>query len=186
LVLKRAAREAAPFIDRLGVHLAVNIAPRHFYGGAIVEHVLEAAEEAGIDPGSIHLEITERTAMADAEKTLEIIRKLRNHNIKIALDDFGTGYSSMAYLQRFHPDFVKVDKTFVSVLDEEDTSDAVVQAMVSLAFQLNARVIAEGIERAEQVTHLQSIGCEIGQGFHLGRPMVLAELREITDKIGVL
>ena len=127
--------------------------------------------QSGLDPHSLKLELTESAMMRDPAASLEIMKTFRAMDIHLVVDDFGTGYSSLSYLKRFPVDTLKVDKSFVDGLGKDPESTAIVTAILSLARSLGMKVIAEGIETQEQMTYLQGLNCDQGQGYHFSRPL---------------
>ena len=131
---------------------------------------LTEAVQAGAQGTRLCVEITETAIMADPERALTTLRAARDLGVAVAIDDFGTGHSSLTYLTEFPIDIIKVDKSFIDDVDTDPKSRALVQAMVQMAHSLGVITIAEGIERREQAEVLRGLGCEIGQGYHFGRP----------------
>jgi EAL domain-containing protein (putative c-di-GMP-specific phosphodiesterase class I) len=136
---------------------------------------MEAAA-AGVPASLIEIEITESVLVRDSAKVRDALERLRQLGCRIALDDFGTGYSSLAYITRFPPDRLKIDKAFVRNVDQSASDAAIANAILSLAQTLGIVVTAEGIERPSQLEWLRSRGCEEVQGFLLSRPITAAEL----------
>ena len=167
-VLREACREAKRFHERGLTHLrvSVNISPRQFRDEALVWTVESALSEAGLDPRALELEITESVAMEDVELTMTTLAELRKSGVSIAIDDFGTGHSSLSYLKRFPIDALKVDKSFVADLPEGFEDSAIVASVIQLANGLGIRVVAEGVETAEQIEFLREHGCREVQGFY--------------------
>ncbi len=167
--VEAAAWTAARTGDR-GPTVAVNLSPRQFEPGDLSEIVRRAMADAGLDPRSLHLELTE-TAVIDLDP--DIVRQLgriRDLGVEVGLDDFGTGYASLTHLRRLPLSFVKIDQSFVEGLgvDHEDTG--IVSAVVELAANLGLRSIAEGVETADQLARLRALGCDEAQGYLFGRP----------------
>lgn len=128
------------------------------------------------------LEITEDTLMADQRRTLDIITRVANMGVQISIDDFGTGYSQLAYLKRLPASEIKIDRSFVQDMLVSKTDLSIVQATIGLAHALNLRAVAEGIESEAQVERLRLLGCDLMQGYHIGRPMPIERLREWLDE----
>jgi len=162
----RAARPDGPPLC-----IKVNLSARQFAHPSLVGVVAGILGESGIDPASVYLEITESVLMEDAESTSAALRELKSLGVSLAVDDFGTGYSSLLYLKRFPVDELKIDRTFVAGLLGNADDEAIVAAIVSLAHSLGLKAVAEGVESTGQLTRLQELGCDIGQGYHFGRPM---------------
>lgn len=166
-----------------GLKLAVNISALQLRGTGLLGSV-GVLLEGDVRASSIVLEVTETALMEDAAASRSVLGELRNAGFGIAIDDFGTGYSSLAYLKQLPATVIKVDRTFTSQLpDPHDLS--VVMAILAIADTYGLEVVAEGIETAQQADVLRSLGCELGQGYHFGRPVPpeqfarLLELRKL-------
>jgi diguanylate cyclase (GGDEF)-like protein/PAS domain S-box-containing protein len=146
--------------------VAVNLSPRFMRQPDAVGTIRAMVEGGGCSPRSLRLEITERTALTDVETTVLQLHQLRALGIGVAIDDFGTGYSSLGYLKRLPVDVVKLDRTFVEGTDRQDSDVAIAQAVITMGHALGMRVVAEGVERAEQALRLRAIGCDGAQGWH--------------------
>src|SRR3954453_14239524 len=120
--------------------------------------------------------------MADAEAAVAPLKRLKALGITLAVDDFGTGYSSLNYLRRFPVDALKIDKAFVAGLGQDVEDKAIVEAVVGLAHTLGLKVVAEGIETAEQLEMLREMGCEEGQGYRLGRPQPSSTVEQMLGR----
>ena len=154
----------------------VNLSARQFAEPGLVEDVTAVLAAAGLAPGALELEITESVAMDDSEAGVRTLRALRELGVRLVLDDFGTGYSSLSYLKHLPLDTIKIDRSFVTELDDEDANVAIVKAVVSLAHGLGIDVVAEGIESLEQATRLSTLGCDLGQGYVWSQPLPAGEL----------
>lgn len=154
----------------------VNLSGRSLADPALADVIAAALARSALDPQLLTLEITEGALMQNAAETVGILATLRELGVQLAIDDFGTGFSSLAYLQRFPVQALKVDRSFVGRVDlpgqEASGSTAIIRSVVSLAASLGLRTVAEGIETAEQLATATSLGCDLGQGFFLGRPAV--------------
>src|SRR3712207_448598 len=124
-----------------------------------------------VPPSSLRLEITEDSLMVDPERSAGVLAGLRAMGLELAIDDFGTGYSSLAYLQRLPVSELKIDRAFVTHLATSASDAAIVRSTVDMARNLGLRVVAEGIEDEAALALLREMGCDLAQGFHLGRPM---------------
>jgi len=153
------------------LRIAVNLSPRQFQQRDLVAMVERALADAGLPASSLDLEITESTAMHNAEQTLAILIRLKEMGIRISIDDFGTGYSSLSYLKRFPIDTVKIDQNFVRDLAHDASDAAIITAVISLAKALELEVVAEGVETQEQLAFLRREQCGMVQGFLHSRPM---------------
>jgi diguanylate cyclase (GGDEF)-like protein/PAS domain S-box-containing protein len=151
--------------------LAVNLSAIQFRRGSVYESVVQALQEAGADPASLELELTESILLQGAEHVLASVRQLKSLGVKLSIDDFGTGYSSLAYLKRFAVDKLKIDQSFVYDLPADADNAAIVGAVVQMAKSLNLQVLAEGVETEQAVEHLRSLDCDYVQGYHFGRPV---------------
>jgi diguanylate cyclase (GGDEF)-like protein len=159
----RYAREDLPFVS-------INIAPQQFLQPNFAAHVQRVLIETGVPPECLRLEVTEGVAIIDSERTRQVLEEIRAWGVRTSLDDFGTGYSSLSYLQNLPFDTLKIDRSFISSMDDPK-SRKIIRAIMDLACNLNLSVVAEGIETPEQGNALIEMGCDYGQGFHLGRPL---------------
>jgi diguanylate cyclase (GGDEF)-like protein len=172
-VIEEACREAArwreAFPDRPMLVVSVNVSARQF-GPALVEVVANAIAATGAHPNALCVELTESLLMEDVEGSVEILEQLAALGVELSIDDFGTGYSSLSYLKRFPLHELKVDKSFVDGLGTNANDTAIVAAVVAMAHALDLRVVAEGVETAEQLERLRILGCEQVQGYYFARP----------------
>lgn len=171
----RAWREQGLALPRV----SVNLSARQFQQQDLVDSVRRTLEETGLDAKSLEIEITETTAMANAEASIETLHALRELGVSISIDDFGTGYSSLNYLKRFPISCVKVDAAFVRDLHRSDGDAAIVSAVVAIARSLRLRVIAQGVETEEQLTFLRRRRCDAAQGNYFSRPVAAESLPEV-------
>jgi EAL domain-containing protein (putative c-di-GMP-specific phosphodiesterase class I) len=164
--------------------ISVNISGKHFAETDLVEQIEQILSETKVNPLSLKLEITESAVMANAENAIDMLKRLKRLGLQLSIDDFGTGYSSLSYLHRFPTDTLKVDRSFVNKMKIGSDNSEIVKTIVSLAKALNMKVVAEGIETAEQLQLLQDLDCEYGQGFLFSRPVPKdeAEILWITEK----
>jgi diguanylate cyclase (GGDEF)-like protein len=176
-VVRAACRQLRKWQDRgIRIPVAINCSGKELLHGDPAR-VLEAeAAAAGVPASLIEVELTESLLIKDSAAVQGALKKIRQLGCRIALDDFGTGYSSLAYITRFPPDRIKIDKAFVREVDRSDSDAAVANAILSLAKSLNLTVTAEGVERREQLEWLKARGCHEVQGFLLSRPLPAAEL----------
>ncbi len=150
--------------------VSVNISGKHLSNTSLINDVKKALAEANLSPSSLKLEITESAAMENAEKTIHILEVLKDLGVQLSIDDFGTGYSSLSYLHRFPIDTLKIDRSFVNSVGENGEDSEILQTIISLAKNLNMRVIAEGIETESQLNILKNLGCDYGQGYLMSKP----------------
>jgi diguanylate cyclase (GGDEF)-like protein/PAS domain S-box-containing protein len=180
-VMHEACHQAAIWHEDFGLgpsfFLAVNLAGAQLHQPDLIETVSAVRAEAGLGYGQLVFEITETTVMTnDAEAALRKLHALRQSGIRLALDDFGTGYSSLSRLQILPLDILKIDRSFVRRLDDGEAGRSVVHAIIALGSALHLQVLAEGIERPGQADELRELGCELGQGYYLGKPMPADEM----------
>ena len=161
--------------------MSINISPDSLTADG-TDELLNIVDASGVDPTKLRLEITERTAITNDAASMAAIRRLREHDICVVIDDFGTGYSSLECLQRLPVDGLKIDRGFVAELDVTPAATAIVQAIVTLAAQLNLSLTAEGVETSAQLERLRALGCDSAQGFFFAPAMsadTVAELLEL-------
>jgi EAL domain-containing protein (putative c-di-GMP-specific phosphodiesterase class I) len=142
--------------------------------------VQAAIEESGLAPGRLELEITEGVLLGDTSRALSVLRRLKALGVRIAMDDFGTGYSSLSYLQSFPFDKIKIDRAFISNLEGNTQSAAIITAVIGLARGLGLPVLAEGVETESQLAFLARESCDEVQGYLIGKP------RPIEDYSGLV
>jgi len=161
-----------------GLGVSVNLSPRDFDRTDLVERVVHATGKYAIPSGSLELEITENVLIEDMDAVSKRASRLRSQGIHIAIDDFGTRYSSLGYLQTLPISTIKIDQSFVRDLGLRDSNAAIVAAMIGIARALNLGIVAEGVERTEQLNALQELGCELMQGYLFSRPLPGPEVRD--------
>jgi diguanylate cyclase (GGDEF)-like protein len=173
-VLDEACRQAARWgssEDSAAPWVAINLSARQLLHPTLPGDVRGAIARSGLMPERLVLEVTESVLLHDAEAAISVISDLRALGIRVALDDFGTGYSSLSYLHRFPIDILKIASGFVGVGDRSDARWILTEAIISLGKALGLQVVAEGVERRDQVQRLKSVGCELAQGFFFARPL---------------
>ncbi len=153
------------------IAVGVNVSARQFRESHITAAVAEALAESGLEPKYLELELTESLVMQDVNRAIETMKKLRGLGVRLSIDDFGTGYSSLSALKRFPVQRLKIDRSFIQDLPEDEDDRAVASAVISLGQKLNLRVIAEGVETDEQVAFLRENHCDELQGYHFSRPV---------------
>ncbi|HET6465417.1 MAG TPA: EAL domain-containing protein, partial [Nitrospiria bacterium] len=164
--------------ERVGINLlmSVNLSTRNLHDPHFPDQISEILQIAGGKPDRLELEITESAIMADPARALEAITKLRTMGIRFAIDDFGIGYSSLAYLKRLPVDAIKIDKSFVINMIENQNDAVIVRSTIDLAHNLGLKVIAEGIENKAVWDQLAALGCDAAQGYYMCRPIPADEL----------
>ena len=174
-VLTAACRDGAAWQARYPraepLLVCVNTSPRQLANGAFPARVADIMGRHGLAPGSLALEITESVLMEEAHAPVTVLASLREYGLRLMLDDFGTGYSSLSYLKRFPLDVLKIDRSFVAGLGRDEEDSAIVAAIVQMAQTLGLMVIAEGVERPEQLERLRELGCDRAQGRLIAGPM---------------
>lgn len=161
------------------LQVSVNASSRQFRLGALVATVREVIQEGGFDPRYLMLELTEGAIMENPEETSAMLRAIKEMGPRISIDDFGTGYSSLSYLKRFPLDELKVDRSFINGVPTDTADAAITTAIVRLAQGLGLRVVAEGVETAEQLAFLRELGCDEYQGFLRSRPIPAEQWPEL-------
>jgi len=156
--------------------VSVNFSIGQFAQDHLTPVIQKVLERSGIDPSSLKLEITESEMMKNPEAAIKVLDEIKAQAIDTCLDDFGTGYSSLSHLQQLAIRFLKIDQSFVRRLGTEDDALAIVKTIITLAHQLGRQVIAEGVETAEHLVILRSLGCEYGQGYFFAKPLAPEEV----------
>jgi diguanylate cyclase (GGDEF)-like protein/PAS domain S-box-containing protein len=171
-VMEQACRQVADWSTGSdGLSVSINVSQRQLRRAEFGGEVSDVLARTGIDPSRIALEITESAIMAEVEPTIARLRALKALGVRVAVDDFGTGYSSFSWLRQLPVDVLKIDKEFVDELGRRDQGGFLVAAIIDLAHNLGLRTVAEGIERPTQLARLRDMHCDLGQGFHVGKPM---------------
>ena len=181
-VLRQACRDIGSIKQDLGdgvpLSVSVNLSCRQFAQATLVSRIQELLAETSFSPFDLKFEITESVFFEHRQRAVEMLHSLRELGIEIDIDDFGTGYSNLGYLIELPISTLKVDCSFVGMIDENGNNDEIVRAIVTLARNLNLRVVAEGIETPAQLEKLKSLECEGGQGYLFAAPMSFDKLRQ--------
>ncbi|MCW8890374.1 MAG: EAL domain-containing protein [Sedimenticola sp.] len=156
------------------LHIAVNISARHF-NKSLLKTIARELSTNNLSPDLLELEITESVLMDNADAAVKTLTQIRDMGISLAIDDFGTGYSSLSYLKRFPISSLKIDRSFVKDVIEDNNDAAIVTSIVALAKHMDLMVTAEGVETEEQLAFIKKLGCDYGQGYLLGRPVPVNE-----------
>ena len=172
-VLNEACRQMRIWFDQGYSHwrIAVNLSALQFCYSGLVDSVVAALERHHLPANSLTLEITETTAMSDADASMVVLQRLSQMGVDLSIDDFGTGYSSLMYLKRLPANELKIDRGFVRDLEHDSDDAAIVSAIVALGQALGLRIVAEGVETDTQQSFLTTLGCDALQGFLLGEPL---------------
>ncbi len=171
-VLTEACRQARAWSGEGGrpIGMSVNVSAYQLGREDFAEDVRQALGESGLDPAALMIEITETTVMRDVGASCDHLREIKELGVSIAVDDFGTGYASLSQLQKMPADILKVDRSFVSALEGGEQSRDLLQAILGVGHSMSLKVIAEGVETEEQLRTIMDMGCEMAQGFLMGRP----------------
>ena len=171
-VLRTACNQAKAWQSDGGraIRMAVNLSAKQFKDENLMQIVLSALADTGLDARLLELELTEGTLMDDARATMVTLEQLRGIGVYLSIDDFGTGYSSMNYLKRFDVRALKIDKSFIAGLPQDTENAAITRAIIAMAHGLKMVVVAEGVETDEQLLMLEKYGCDMAQGYFLGHP----------------
>jgi len=164
------------------ITLNVNISTRQLLRGTFVDSVKTILKETKFPAAKLNLEITESVALHDVEKAVEILNQLKSLGILISLDDFGTGYSSLSYLTKLPVDYLKIDRSFINDLENNDSNKTVVKSIIKVAHSLNMKVTAEGIETKKQAEILRKYSCDNCQGYYFSKPLPFNEIQEYLEQ----
>jgi diguanylate cyclase (GGDEF)-like protein len=166
------------------LRMTVNVSPRQFMSDSLVACVRESLCAAGLPGSALELEITESVLMNSVSRTQQILASLRVVGVRVAIDDFGTGYSSLSYLANFPVQTLKVDRSFVCQIEGSGSAASLTGAIISMGHSLGLEVVAEGVETAEQQSHLIRLECDLLQGFKFGRPVPFEQLPMVVRRVG--
>ncbi len=168
--------------DMTEMFISVNLSSKQFSQSDLVEQVAEALEDSGLDPRCLKLEITESHIMENSKKAINIMNQLCELGIQMSLDDFGTGYSSLSYLHSLPVNYLKIDRSFVMQMEQSKENEEIVHTIVKLARNLKMKVVAEGIETAEQLGKLKDLRCEYGQGYYFSKPLCVQNAQKFIEQ----
>src|ERR1700680_3655575 len=173
--LREACRQISEWRAGLIAHrhltISVNLSAKQFLQPNLVEDIKKLLGELALSPEALKLEITESTVMADPSAAVEMLQQIKSLGIHLAIDDFGTGYSSLSYLHRFPLDTLKIDRSFISSMDDGGDGMEIARTILPMAKNLRLDVVAEGVETIEQFEQLKKFNCAFGQGFYFSRPL---------------
>jgi diguanylate cyclase (GGDEF)-like protein/PAS domain S-box-containing protein len=178
-VLRKACTDAATWTNKLSV--AVNVSAVQMQSAHLPQMITDTLRETGLSPDRLEIEITESALVRDMNRALTSLRQIKALGVRIAMDDFGTGYSSLANLRAFPFDKIKIDQSFIKSVDTNEQSAAIVRAVLGLGAGLNLPVVAEGIERIEELDFLKGETCAEAQGFYLSRPAAIGTFYAVTN-----
>ncbi len=184
MVFRKAAMFFGELLRKTGadIILSVNVSVRHLLKNDFLDEIGNVLKASGVPADKLEIEITESIMIDSVDKALPCIDELRKMGVKIAIDDFGTGYSSLSYLNKFPANLLKIDKSFIDQMNEDDSSKQYVSAIISIGHIMDFDVISEGVEETEQVETLKEIGCDYIQGFIWGRPLPQEEAEKLVTE----
>jgi diguanylate cyclase (GGDEF)-like protein len=167
--------------QRPDLMISINLSGVQFTELGLVQFIAQTLERSELEGRCLKLEITETVAMQDVESAIALFLQMRELGANLSIDDFGTGYSSLSYLNRFPITTLKVDRSFVSRMDDMEEDEAIVKTIISLAHSLRMNVVAEGLETLSQLQKLQALGCEYGQGFFFAKPLTVEQVEALLQ-----
>lgn len=176
--LRTACRQAKQWVDQglPPVKISVNMSQAQFYCTDVIQTVNDVLEDTGLDPALLEIEVTETMAMKDIDRTISVLESIRSMGVSVSMDDFGSGYSSLSSLKSLPLDILKIDRSLVCDIDENDVSQQITGAIVSLGKAMKLIVLAEGVETQAQCEYLSGIGCDLAQGYYYSKPRPAAEI----------
>ena len=185
-VLQEALGQLAAW-SRLGaadshVCMSVNVSAVQLKAPSLVDDVREALAQSGVSPERVILEITESSLVEDSHRVIGALHALKELGVRIAIDDFGTGYASLSYLQSMPVDILKIDQAFVRASDDGERGHDLLEAIVNIAHSLSLQTVAEGVEQPEQLAAVRRMGCDLVQGYLLGRPLPVEEAQRLIGQ----
>jgi EAL domain-containing protein (putative c-di-GMP-specific phosphodiesterase class I) len=160
----------------LDVSVAVNLSARNLLDENMPKLVRSLLQKYELPPCALELEITESSIMTDPARALRVLQQLHELEVQLSLDDFGTGYSSLAYLKKLPVQTLKIDLSFIRNMLNDHQDELIVESTIHLAHSLSLKVVAEGVENDALIQRLTAMGCDEAQGYHVGRPMALAQI----------
>lgn len=188
-VIREACR-AARIVSKVAgypVNTAINVSPRQFRQHSLVSIISDCIDECGLEASQLEFETTETTLMHDLEAAADTLLRMHQLGVKLAIDDFGTGYSSLQHLKRFPFDIVKIDRSFIMEIPDNEDDMAITSAVIAMSHRLHLKVVAEGIETREQLDYLLAHHCEYGQGYYFSKAIPLDDITKLlTPGISLL
>ncbi len=184
-VVEESIKQYAIWSRGFDIHfqLSINISALQYKKDDFVDMVMGLVRKYNVDPSDIELEITESILIDDFDEVTNKLSRLRNFGIRISLDDFGTGYSSLSYLKRFPIDTLKVDKTFVDTVLSDSSTRIITESILSMSHSMGFETVAEGVENERQFDYLKAVGCDVIQGFYLGKPQPHEEIEMMLREL---
>ncbi len=182
-VVERALRQVRTWQEAgIDLSVAVNLSVRHLTDMSLPDRIAVALERWGVAPSKLVIEVTESSIMTDPKRASVVLQQLRRIGVDVSIDDYGTGHASLNYLKQFDIDELKIDRSFIMNLDIESSDAIIVASTVELGHNLGLRIVAEGVEDADTLQWLAGLGCDIGQGYHIGRPMAPEAVVEVVEE----
>ncbi len=192
-MLSRSCRDRGRWMEAhpgAPLDVAVNVSARQLLGTDFTRTVADVLAASGMDPRALVLEVTESIFIEEGQRALAALADLKSLGVRLALDDFGTGYSSLSYLLHLPVDIVKIDRSFVSGMSGSGRGRSIVESVTTMAHALDLTVTAEGVETEQQANDVDTIGCELAQGYYYARPMAASaiadHLREQRTTAGLM
>lgn len=184
-VVERSIEQYAKWSKQFGIHftMSINISALQYSKKDFVESILKMIQKYQVQPSDIELEITESILIDDFEEVTNKLMQLRDYGIRISLDDFGTGFSSLAYLKKLPINTLKIDKSFVDTVLTDSATKIITESIVNMVNMLGLETIAEGVEDEKQLHYLHDIGCDVIQGYLLGRPQPPEEIEKLLKEM---
>jgi len=185
-VLNQAVMQQASWASQnVDLSVAVNLSAANLADAELPEKVADVFRQRGVSPSSVVLEITEDSLMADADQSLDVLERLYALGVELSVDDYGTGFSSLAYLRDLPVHELKLDRAFLAAASHDDRAVAIIRSTIDLAHSLDLRIVAEGVETDENLALIAGMGCDIAQGYLLGRPSPPSMLFRVPgDEVG--
>lgn len=166
--------------------VSVNVSTKQFTQTALASIVKEILDKTGLSPHCLKLEVTETAMVENIEFAVDVMQSLTQLGVKLSIDDFGTGYSSLSYLHRLPLSSLKIDRSFINQMSENGENQEIIKTIISLAKSLNLETIAEGVETSDQISHLQSLSCQFGQGFYYAKPLDVKAVENVFAEKNLL
>jgi len=182
-VVERALRQVRTWHEAgIDLSVAVNLSVRHLTDMSLPDRIAVALERWGVAPSKLVIEVTESSIMTDPKRASVVLQQLRRIGVEVSIDDYGTGHASLNYLKQFDIDELKIDRSFIMDLDTQSSDAIIVASTVELGHNLGLRIVAEGVEDGDTLAWLAGLGCDVAQGYHIGRPMAPDSVVEVVEQ----
>jgi len=184
-VVEESIRQYAQWQEKYGVDfvMSINISAMQYRKEEFVSELIRILEQYKVNPAMVELEITESVLIEDFDSVIEKLRVLKDYGVKISLDDFGTGFSSLSYLKDLPIDTLKIDKSFIDTVLSDSATRIITESIVNMVKSLGFESVAEGVEDEQQLCYLHGIGCDVIQGYLLGKPQTPAQIEELIQRM---